>query len=303
MFRPRFPLWRHHRRGLRPRSLKSVAAVTGLLMVATMAIAPAAHADARQPAGAHASITNGYVPGAGQWPWMAAVVLSTKPTTDYCGGAVVAPTRILTAAHCVYGMEPGDFQVVVGRRRLSDTAAGETVPVSRVSAFPQYFKKANGRVFNDVAVLTLSRAVSVTPATLGVETDWGSAVTAMGWGHTDHQRNIYSDDLLAVDLQLWSDQQCTSVYGEDYYPTVNFCAGGNGGHGTCHGDSGGPLMVSPDRGVSWRLIGVVSLGPRHLPRLRGTRRIRMGRGARPASLDRNRDRRAGPDDVEGQRDL
>jgi trypsin len=211
---------------------------------------------------AHASIIGGYLPYTTQWPWMAYLRHSDG---TFCGGVLLAPTRVLTAAHCVTEDDggissPGSLQIVLGRRRLSESASGEAFGVLSVARNAQFTKRADGSLDYDTAMLTLSRAASAPPATLGVEPDWAGGVTVMGWGHTNHETNEFSDDLLAVDLPTWTDVQCESSWGSDYDRTTDFCAGYYYGEkAVCHGDSGGPVMTTPDHGATWKLIGIVSV--------------------------------------------
>jgi secreted trypsin-like serine protease len=219
-------------------------------------------AGRRSPAHAHASIVGGYLPDSSQWPWMAYV---RHADGTFCGGVVLTQRHVLTAAHCVSEDDgsvssPGSIRVTIGRRRLSETATGKTLSVAAVARNPSFTKRADGSLDYDTAVLTLASATPAQPATLGSEADWASAVTVMGWGHTNHVTNEFSDDLLAADLPTWTDAQCESAWGSDYDPSTNFCAGYYYGEkAVCHGDSGGPVMSSPDHGATWRLIGVVSV--------------------------------------------
>ncbi len=235
------------------RRRRTSLAIAGALLLSAAALAAAATPAAAAPQ-AKTNIINGYYPHPAQWPWMASIVPTSEPANSICGGAVVAPTRILTAAHCVDEYPSSRWQVVVSRRQASNTAVGESVPIARIVIHPLWKNTASG---HDVAVVTLARAVSAPAATLATETEWGSAVTAMGWGHTDHAGNVDSDFLLATDLATWSDAQCQAAVGVNYIPAVNLCAGG-AGSSVCHGDSGGPAMITPDGGVNWRLIGVSS---------------------------------------------
>lgn len=219
------------------------------------------------PPPAKASIVNGSVAQPSSWPWLAGLLSTSKPTHTFCGGVVVAPTRILTAGHCVVGRSPTEITALLGRKVLSDTATGETVPVTRIALDPQFAQKEHIGAVNDVAVLTLEHAASVPVATLGSENDWGSTVMwTAGWGQTndvsetDPSRTI-SDTLLSVQLRIWNDQQCASAWGAAYTAATNFCAGGDGVHAMCSGDSGGPDVVTPDSGKTWLLIGVNSKAP------------------------------------------
>jgi hypothetical protein len=98
--------------------------------------------------------------------------------------------------------------------------------------------------------------VSVEPATLGTESDWASRATVMGWGET--ATSIQSDALLAADLPTFTDSECLASFGAQYDSATMLCAGEATNNRACFGDSGGPLMVTYDKGATWKLIGIVS---------------------------------------------
>ena len=52
----------------------------------------------------------------GQWPWQ--VSLKHRYMGHYCGGSVIGPRCVLTAAHCFDGHKQKDFSIVVGRNWL-----------------------------------------------------------------------------------------------------------------------------------------------------------------------------------------
>jgi trypsin len=57
------------------------------------------------------------------------VALTTPDGFQFCGGTIVAPTKVVTAAHCTESSAPADVKVVAGRTVLSSdegTVAGVT---------------------------------------------------------------------------------------------------------------------------------------------------------------------------------
>jgi V8-like Glu-specific endopeptidase len=222
--------------------------------------------DCRRPAHARSSIVGGRL-ASEPWPSIAAVVKNANryPGNDndrqFCGGTLIKPRLVLTAAHCVTNNDAiqdtfaQDMQVVLGRRVLSGSG-GERIDVAGVAIHPSYKRWDLGY---DVAVLRLSRPAAEAPATLAGEAEWGTQATAQGWGDTYSGSGAGSDELRVADLPLWKDGDCLATY-SGYDAATMLCAGDPTVTSTCQGDSGGPLMLFTAAG--WKLIGVTSWGYR-----------------------------------------
>ncbi|MEV0682023.1 serine protease [Actinosynnema sp. NPDC050436] len=203
----------------------------------------AASADPRVVGGSRVSI--------GDFPWV--VYLADSSGKQFCGGTLVAPAKVLTAAHCTTGLAPRIATVVVGREDRNDARSGEALPVARVWTHPEYRSADQG---SDVAVVTLARATSATPLPLADDPalyEAGTPATALGWGRTSEQ-GATSRYLLGVAVPVVSSESCATAYGL-FKPESMVCAGvPEGGRDTCQGDSGGPLAAGG------KLIGVTSWG-------------------------------------------
>jgi secreted trypsin-like serine protease len=233
-----------------------------VLIAAVLAIGtavPAAQSSAPDP------IVGGEPATAGEYPAQSFVEIDFGGGVGwFCGGTLVAPTKILTAAHCVTDGD-GDDEVpaasvtaFIGETNRENFDASHEYAVSGVDAHDGF----DGFTFvNDVAMLTLSRTSLLQPLRVVGSDDasmWAPGVTAtiVGWGTTSWGGDD-SPILLEAEVPLVSDTTCSNAYEDSFDPETMVCAY-DGEHDTCQGDSGGPLMV-PD-GDDFVLAGITSWG-------------------------------------------
>ncbi|MFE7748424.1 S1 family peptidase [Streptomyces sp. NPDC057428] len=203
-------------------------------------------------------------------PWV--VALSSRDrfggtrAGQFCGGVAIAPTKVLTAAHClrqdVLGAavpEVRDLRIIAGREELGGPG-GQEIPVRSAWANPAYDPRTNA---GDLAVVTLASALpssSVIPLARAGSAAYepGTAAKVYGWGDMTGY-GIYATRLRAASVQVLPDSDCARAYPGGtrgaYDASSMLCAGdAAGGRDACQGDSGGPLVA---RG---RLVGLVSWG-------------------------------------------
>jgi secreted trypsin-like serine protease len=198
--------------------------------------------------------------------------LIPKGRGTLCGGGLIAPRVVITAAHCL-GTNPNTerhiepFTVISGRQRaytFSDPRGGTTMRVDQTARAP-----VNPRVKqsfpDDVALLHLVKPAPFAPFTLATRADArpGTPVRVMGWGDTTNgnQSGRNGIQLRRLTMQVRSNQLCKRVSSRSggYNAASQLCLTprrGAGPQGTCEGDSGTPLLSADGRAV----VGIVSHG-------------------------------------------
>ncbi|MEI8239806.1 MAG: trypsin-like serine protease, partial [Actinomycetota bacterium] len=192
-------------------------------------------------------------------PWQVEVELSYG--TELCGGTLVDPRWVVTAAHCATGQAPSAVRVHSGITYGSQMTSANGIAVDQVIVHPSWNSSTNQ---NDVALLHLTTpAAGGTPIPLWTNTSGPAAGTAAlisGWGTTSAGGSL-PDQLQKATIQVLGGpaDTCGSYSGADFDPTVMVCAGvPSGGLDTCQGDSGGPLVVNLLG--TWTLVGATSFG-------------------------------------------
>ena len=99
-------------------------------------------------------IVGGTVAGAGDNPFQVALLMASQPNNadaQFCGGTLVRPNLVVTAAHCSDFVTAPQVQVLTGTRPLD--GSGDRRNVARITIHPSW----NSNTFdNDVAVWELT---------------------------------------------------------------------------------------------------------------------------------------------------
>lgn len=247
---------------------RSAAWMAASLLATALVLMPLALARAGDRAAPQ--IVGGSKAAPGEFPWQVALLDGTIANTfdaQYCGGALIAPRWVVTAAHCVVErkvVSPSAVDVLVGTTSLK--RGGTRVDVDTIVVHPRYNDRTGE---NDIALLRLVVPVGaavlpvVTRAREASLTSAGTLATAIGWGDTLIRGDRYPADLRKVNLPIVTNRVCNGrrSYGGDVTAKM-LCAGfAAGGKDSCQGDSGGPLVV-PDGNGGFALAGITSWGAR-----------------------------------------
>lgn len=175
--------------------------------------------------------------------------------THGCGGSILSPIWILSAAHC-FIESLSAYSIRTGSTTIN--SGGEVIAIRRIINHPDYNAPTADY---DISLLELDSPIttivarSVALAAEGGPPAAGVTATVTGWGAL-WEGGPLSTILQVIQVPIISMADCRAVYGANFVTDRMFCAGflGVGGVDACQSDSGGPLIAN---GV---LTGVVSWG-------------------------------------------
>ena len=262
-----------HRTGRRSRAAIGLAAGLVVLLLALAGASPPAAAAVPD---AVPRVIGGRKVPEGKYPFQAALLDLTRGGNDWnmqiCGGSLIAPSWILTAAHCVEEggvvTDPSTAAIVLGRTVLR-RPGGERHLVDAIYPSPKYSELTDA---DDVALIHLSVPSAYTPIRVAQRPDDsfeadGTMLTVIGWGDTipvppfvDPTHLFYPQQMMEVRVPVVSDATCGAEYSAAHEPLVmskTLCAGAPGTD-ACFGDSGGPLFATTPTGIVE--LGIVASG-------------------------------------------
>lgn len=253
-------------RPLRPSPTRGPLILRSLVVLATIAGLLVASGSSGSAAGPQSPrieprIVGGSPVEIAQYPWQVAL---EDRGGQFCGGAILGPRAVVTAAHCVDGLRAGAVTVRAGTAQLH--RGGQARRVARIAVHPDW-RPASNR--NDIAVLILDQDLAIGSGVAPIRFQGeaiarlsadGTTAWVSGWGATG-ETAAGSNRLLAVSVPVVGDARCQQIMGAQdssiHGPSM-LCAGGGVGD-SCYGDSGGPLVARDGDGTPY-LIGVVSWG-------------------------------------------
>lgn len=197
-------------------------------------------------------------------PYFVQLLEDATDTRGFCGGALIAPRLVVTAAHCVDSLSIKNLHVAMGFEKTGALHLTHPVKVVGISRH----EKFSGSSLDgfDIALLFLEeyregrfpKEVSSIAWSDDPRTPLASALTVVGLGNTTSLGQLFVDEVREVTLPVIPLRTCADSFSVD---SSQICLGDlkKGGSDSCHGDSGSPAYARKSDGTKI-LVGLVSYG-------------------------------------------
>ncbi|NWS45991.1 UROK protein, partial [Probosciger aterrimus] len=210
-------------------------------------------------------------------PWIAGIFQNIRGTDHFlCGGSLIDPCWVLTAAHCFHSpskkpQNKSVYKVFLGKSMLNVTDDKEQVfMVDDIISHPDFTDDTGGND-NDIALIR----IRTTSGQCAVESKYVRTVCLpeknlyladntrceiAGYGKQEFYDIYYAQRLMSATVNLISQRKCKHEYYDSIRITDNMICAGDPTWETdaCKGDSGGPMVCEYDGRMM--LYGIVSWG-------------------------------------------
>ncbi|KAM6042942.1 mast cell protease 1A-like [Theristicus caerulescens] len=195
-------------------------------------------------------------------PYMAYLSIQNGTHEFACGGFLVRPDAVLSAAHCVAGKTKLNITVTLGAHNMyKREPSQQAFHIGHWVIHPNYSRHPTE---NDIMLLKLKPKAKLTKEVSYIRlpshnerVEPGTLCEVAGWGLTSTTGEKTSV-LMEVDLKVQSENVCEEYFRVNYRQLSMICAGDEDRKKSAfHGDSGGPLVCNG------KAHGIVSYGRRY----------------------------------------